>query len=102
MPICITFILEVFLGLLVLFIRLVIRVCSLLDDGDRVTSELSSVLRPFDAILMDIVMNRTDGAAVCQMLRKELSVRCPIIAMTSATAPADLLVSVSLISFYYV
>jgi len=37
--------------------------------------------RAYDVILLDIVMPRVDGVAVCRRLRK-LGVRVPIIAMT--------------------
>jgi CheY-like chemotaxis protein len=61
----------------------------LLTDGDEVPRELAAATRPFDAIILDIAMTRTDGAAVCHSLRNDLSVRCPIIAMTAATSMSD-------------
>lgn len=41
--------------------------------------------RPFDAILLDIVMGRSDGAEICNKLRKLRGASLPIIAMTSLT-----------------
>jgi CheY-like chemotaxis protein len=64
--------------------------CISLEDGDQVQQALASALRPFDAILMDIVMHRSDGAFVCRDLRDRLGVKCPIIAMTGNTKSADL------------
>jgi CheY-like chemotaxis protein len=62
--------------------------CVMLEDGDLVDGALREAERPFDAILMDIYMQRTDGAAVCQELR-ERGVFLPIIAMTGTTVLKD-------------
>lgn len=47
---------------------------------------LIDATRPFDAILMDIFMERSDGAQVCQRLRELNGARLPIIAMTGHTS----------------
>ncbi len=51
---------------------------------------LAQATRPYDAIVMDIVMHRSDGAAVCRTLREKHGVRCPIIAMTANTSSQEL------------
>lgn len=61
----------------------------LLEDGDEIDGALDTSTRPFDAILLDISMNRTDGAQVCQHLRQDLKVHCPIIAMTAKISNVD-------------
>jgi CheY-like chemotaxis protein len=48
--------------------------CMLLEDGDEIDEALQASTRPFDAILLDIGMSRTDGAQVCQHLRQDLKV----------------------------
>jgi CheY-like chemotaxis protein len=63
--------------------------CSLLEDGDEVATELAAAPHPFDAIVLDISMTRSDGADVCRSLRDDRSVKCPIIAMTAATSTED-------------
>ena len=60
-----------------------------LEDGDLVEAALEASVRPFDAIVMDIVMHRSDGAEVCRTLRERWGVRCPIIAMTGNTSSRD-------------
>ena len=55
----------------------------LLEDG----SQVAGLLREdpaFDAILMDIVMQHSDGAEVCRQLRQDGCV-LPLIAMTGNT-----------------
>ena len=64
--------------------------CVVVDDGDQVRHELSATTRPFDAILLDIFMRRSDGAVICKRLRSEDKARCPIIAMTAATSREEL------------
>jgi len=64
--------------------------CITLEDGDEVESALRNARRPFDAIVLDIVMSRSDGAQVCRNLREAFNVRCPIIAMTGQTSSKDL------------
>jgi osomolarity two-component system sensor histidine kinase TcsA len=60
----------------------------LLEDGDQVAECLRSSPQPFSVVLMDIVMQRTDGAAVCQELRDN-GVLLPIVAMTGNTSQKD-------------
>ena len=50
------------------------------EDGDEVPAALTDPL-PYDVILMDILMQRTNGAAVCADLRAK-GIRTPILAMT--------------------
>lgn len=51
---------------------------------------LESTARPFDAIVLDIVMHRSDGALICKELRQRSGLRAPIIAMTGNTRSSDL------------
>jgi CheY-like chemotaxis protein len=60
-----------------------------LEDGDQVEAELEGSALPFDGILMDITMSRTDGVDVCRNLREKLGVRVPIIAMTGSASSVD-------------
>uniref|UniRef100_A0A7S1CF04 Response regulatory domain-containing protein n=1 Tax=Bicosoecida sp. CB-2014 TaxID=1486930 RepID=A0A7S1CF04_9STRA len=61
----------------------------LLEDGDEVVGALAEAERPFDCILLDIKMERTDGAVVCSKLREIHGARLPIVAMTSHTEARD-------------
>lgn len=58
------------------------------EDGDQVGGALLSSALPFDVILLDVLMKRTHGWAVCQELRAR-GVTIPIIAATAAYAPAE-------------
>lgn len=60
-----------------------------LEDGDQVEMALRSSTRPFDGILLDIQMARSQGDDVCDHLRRRHGVRCPIIAMTANTGTTD-------------
>ena len=63
----------------------------LLEDGDEVWDALKSAEtteKPFSVIVIDIIMQRTDGAEVCRELRDK-GVDIPIIAMTGNTAVRD-------------
>ena len=60
----------------------------MLEDGDQVATALRSTTRPFDVILMDILMVRSDGAQVCQELR-DVGVNLAIVAMTGHTSVRD-------------
>jgi len=62
-----------------------------LEDGDEVEAAMHAATRPFDAIVMDIAMTRTDGAEVCRTLRQDFGVRCPIVAMTGSVTTKDML-----------
>ena len=61
---------------------------TLVEDGEQVAPALGSAPVAFDAILMDIVMQQTDGAEVCRDLR-DAGYILPIIAMTGNTEPRD-------------
>lgn len=61
----------------------------LLEDGDQVVGAWERTARPYDCILLDIFMHRTDGAEVCKRLRDSVGARLPIVAMTSHTEPGD-------------
>jgi CheY-like chemotaxis protein/signal transduction histidine kinase len=61
-----------------------------LEDGDQVEAALSNTTRPFDALVLDISMQRSDGAIICQTLREKFGVKAPIIAMTGQTSARDL------------
>ena len=51
-------------------------------DGDQVEAALDAAARPFDCIVMDILMQRIGGIEACQLLREKRGVRIPIIAAT--------------------
>lgn len=53
-----------------------------MEDGDEIVSALVTSERPFDAILLDIIMRRTNGLEVCRALRDQ-HVDVPIIAATA-------------------
>lgn len=62
------------------------------EDGDEVMGLVQAAAKegkPFDAILLDIFMNRTDGAVVCKELRHAGVTDVAIIAMTGATSTKD-------------
>jgi len=63
---------------------------TLLTDGDEVAASLQAAAaeKPYDMIIIDIVMQRTDGAVVCSQLRNA-GVNMPIIAMTGNTGARD-------------
>jgi CheY-like chemotaxis protein len=65
--------------------------CELLEDGDEIREALRNPTHKFDAILLDIVMNRTKGDEICHQLRSEMHFRRPIIAMTGHTDPTDVI-----------
>jgi CheY-like chemotaxis protein len=46
-------------------------------------------IQPFDAVLLDINMPRTDGWATIAKLRSELSIAMPIIVVTAYRLPGD-------------
>jgi len=58
-------------------------------DGRRGIDCVKSAATPFDAILMDIQMPDMDGYAATRILRTEMGVTTPIIAMTANAMPAD-------------
>jgi CheY-like chemotaxis protein len=60
-----------------------------LEDGADVARALEEAARPFDALVLDIHMRRSDGAEVCADLRAGRHLRCAAVALTAATAPAD-------------
>ena len=60
-----------------------------LEDGADVARALEEAARPFDALVLDIHMRRSDGADVCADLRAGRHLRCAAVALTGATAPAD-------------
>eukprot|EP01138_Halocafeteria_seosinensis_P011239 gb/GECG01011481.1/.p1 GENE.gb/GECG01011481.1/~~gb/GECG01011481.1/.p1 ORF type:complete len:931 (+),score=102.08 gb/GECG01011481.1/:1-2793(+) len=64
---------------------------NLLEDGDEVMDALKAAeqqSKPYSVIVIDIIMQRTDGAEVCRDLRAS-GVDIPIIAMTGNTAVRD-------------
>ena len=52
-----------------------------------------SLNRPFDVILLDIIMVRSDGAEVCERLRRVHGLRLPIIAVTGNARDPQYLIS---------
>jgi hypothetical protein len=66
------------------FLRQLGCTVELLDDGDQVEAALLQPRSlPIDAIVLDIVMRRSDGAEICRVLREKLDVQLPIIAVTA-------------------
>ena len=61
---------------------------TLLDDGDRLEAALRDAPLPVHAVLMDIIMERSDGVSVCTAVRRAGFTRLPIIVM-SGTATID-------------
>ena len=60
-----------------------------LEDGADVARALEEAARPFDALVLAIPMRRSDGADICADLRAGRHLRCAAVALTGATAPAD-------------
>ena len=58
-------------------------------DGLHGIECVRRALQPYDAILMDIQMPRMDGYAATRVLREEMGIATPIIAMTANALPAD-------------
>lgn len=63
----------------------------LLEDGDEILPHLRAPGRSLavDVILLDIIMERSDGVAVCRNLRAE-GIDVPIIAVTGTAGAEDL------------
>jgi len=53
------------------------------SDGDEIVNALVSSSKPFDVILLDIIMKRTNGLEVAKALREQ-HVEIPLIAATAA------------------
>ena len=58
-------------------------------DGLRGIECVRSAPLPYDAILMDIQMPHMDGYAATRVLREQMDIATPIIAMTANALPAD-------------
>jgi CheY-like chemotaxis protein len=56
--------------------------CTCAADGDEIVEALVVSERPFDVILLDVIMKRTNGIEVCKNLREQ-HVDIPIIAATA-------------------
>ena len=63
--------------------------CVCLEDGTQIGAALAAAARPYDCILLDIVMRHSDGADVCAALRGGAHARCAIVALTGNVLPAD-------------
>ena len=59
------------------------------QDGVHALACVRSAPQPYDAILMDVQMPRMDGYTATRVLRQEMGVTTPIIAMTANALPAD-------------
>ena len=59
------------------------------QDGVHALACVRNAPQPYDAILMDIQMPRMDGYTATRVLRQEMGVTTPIIAMTANALPAD-------------
>ena len=69
------------------FLRQLGCTVEVLEDGDEIEAALQQPrLVPIDAIVLDIVMRRSDGGEVCRVLREKHDVQLPIIAISSYTS----------------
>jgi PAS domain S-box-containing protein len=59
------------------------------NDGRHGIDSVKTAEPPFDAILMDIQMPEMDGYEAARILRNEMGITLPIIAMTANALPAD-------------
>lgn len=59
------------------------------SDGQSGIEIIQNTHYPFDVVLMDIQMPRIDGYQVAHILRTQLKVTLPIIAMTANAMPSD-------------
>ncbi|MBT0963580.1 response regulator [Denitromonas iodatirespirans] len=59
------------------------------EDGRQAIACVQAAQRPFDAVLMDIQMPGMDGHETTRILRGQLGLTAPIIAMTANALPAD-------------
>ena len=59
------------------------------QDGVHALACVRNAPQPYDAILMDVQMPRMDGYTATRVLRQEMGVTTPIIAMTANALPAD-------------
>ena len=59
------------------------------QDGVHALACVRNASQPYDAILMDVQMPRMDGYTATRVLRQEMGVTTPIIAMTANALPAD-------------
>lgn len=58
------------------------------QDGVHALACVRNAPQPYDAILMDVQMPRMDGYTATRVLRQEMGVTTPIIAMTANALPA--------------
>jgi CheY-like chemotaxis protein len=59
-----------------------------IEDGDEVTQALITSELPFDVILLDILMRRSNGLDICRSLREQ-RIQVPIIAATANYSSAE-------------
>ena len=59
------------------------------SDGEQGIACVRRASLPYDAILMDIQMPKMDGYTATRVLRQEMQIATPIIAMTANALPAD-------------
>jgi CheY-like chemotaxis protein len=67
---------------------------TMLSDGDEIVAELQRAVAtgedPYDLLLLDIVMKRSNGVDVCKTLLKEERTTFPIVAMTANANTEDI------------
>ncbi|KAA0159384.1 hypothetical protein FNF27_00377 [Cafeteria roenbergensis] len=66
---------------------------TMLEDGETAVEEVERAIaegNPFDVVLVDIVMARVGGVAVCEAIRSR-QIPVPVVAMTAVTGRANLI-----------
>lgn len=56
--------------------------CDAIEDGDTILQALIQSRKPYDVILLDIIMVKSNGLDICKSLRDQ-EVEIPIIAATA-------------------
>ena len=60
----------------------------IVENGEEVVEKLKS--KKYDCILMDLQMPEMDGMAATRIIRKEMKLELPIIALTATSTPAEI------------